>query len=455
MAAWVLEFVTHDRHLEGGVLGGYSLGGAVVIETVFAIPGVVEVSGEAQAEAAREELDAALLQSLDEALRPARGVVAAAHQRDAEVELPVGQPVARTLPAFQLGDRRVVALAVEESLRDQQPALRLHVFGQRGSALAQRPLRLREQPGCVLHLAEEEPGAVAPDRSAEGAGVVVLVLETHRETVVAALEVRVEVGAHHVVVERARELVAAELLGPAVHHTANGQFAAIERARGYANDDLAHEDADRNGLGGVLAYNLMHDTWGFPSADPDGFLDITVSGCACIFGGAQVNILMPPNVMQWINQFGFTYTDPDETAHLIAAAYRGHIDSEINDQYRSAAGARRFLFNIVQYPGCGSFFAAGSWVALNRGTGRLCGVSLSSMVAADVGHITQICVTPNVKGKGIGYELLRQSMLSLAEAGARTVSLTVTAVNCEAIALYERVGFRVARQFPALVWEGF
>ena len=33
----------------------------------------------------------------------------------------------------------------------------------------------------------------------------------------------------------------------------------------------------------------------------------------------------------------------DEAAQLIASAYRGHIDSEINDQYRSAEGARRFL----------------------------------------------------------------------------------------------------------------
>src|SRR5262249_49799215 len=31
----------------------------------------------------------------------------------------------------------------------------------------------------------------------------------------------------------------------------------------------------------------------------------------------------------------------DETARLIATAYQGHIDSQINDQYRSPGGARR------------------------------------------------------------------------------------------------------------------
>ncbi len=145
----------------------------------------------------------------------------------------------------------------------------------------------------------------------------------------------------------------------------------------------------------------------------------------------------------------------DDAAALIAAAYRGHIDSEINDQYRSAEGARRFLFNIVQYPGCGTFFQPASWVALERGGGRICGVSLTSMVAAEVGHVTQICTAPSVRGTGVGYELLRRSLESLADAGARTVSLTVTAANENAVRLYQSVGFEIRKRFPAFVWEGF
>lgn len=145
----------------------------------------------------------------------------------------------------------------------------------------------------------------------------------------------------------------------------------------------------------------------------------------------------------------------DETAHLIASAYRGHIDSEINDQYRSPSGARRFLFNIVQYPGCGAFFEPAAWVAVHTGTGRLCGVSLTSMVAPHSGHVTQICVAPAVKGQGVGYELLRRSLAVLTESGATRISLTVTAANTEAVRLYERTGFRTLRQFPALAWEGF
>lgn len=145
----------------------------------------------------------------------------------------------------------------------------------------------------------------------------------------------------------------------------------------------------------------------------------------------------------------------DDAAQVIAAAYRGHIDGEINDQYRTPSGARRFLFNIIQYPGCGAFFERGSWLAMSRETSRVCGLSLTSMVSEATGHVTQICVTPAFKGKGLGYELLRRSMVSLAQSGAVRISLTVTAANQNAVALYERMGFGVVRQFPAMVWEGW
>jgi len=143
----------------------------------------------------------------------------------------------------------------------------------------------------------------------------------------------------------------------------------------------------------------------------------------------------------------------DDAARVIARSYEGHIDSQINDQYRSPGGARRFLNNIVQYPGCGAFYPPSSFVAL-AGTGRaLCGVCLASLVAPDVGHITQICVSPAVRGTGLGYELMRRSLVALAEYGCRSVSLTVTSANAEAIQLYERMGFRTRRDFAAYVWE--
>jgi len=145
----------------------------------------------------------------------------------------------------------------------------------------------------------------------------------------------------------------------------------------------------------------------------------------------------------------------DEAAALIPVAYRSHVDSQINDQYRSPAGARRVLANIIQYPGCGTFFQPASFLALDQHTGRLVGMCLSSLVAYDVGHITQVCVVPELKGLGCGYELMRRSLNALAGASCRSASLTVTASNEEAIVLYERLGFRTIKRFSACVWEGF
>jgi len=146
----------------------------------------------------------------------------------------------------------------------------------------------------------------------------------------------------------------------------------------------------------------------------------------------------------------------EAAARLVAKAYEGHIDSRINDQYCSVAGARRLLSNIVQFPGCGTFFRPASYLAFEEPSGRLCGISLASLVARDSGHITQICVSPaELHRTGIGRELMRQSLTALLEFGCQDATLAVTAANADAMVLYEHLGFSVARRFSAYVWAGF
>jgi ribosomal protein S18 acetylase RimI-like enzyme len=82
------------------------------------------------------------------------------------------------------------------------------------------------------------------------------------------------------------------------------------------------------------------------------------------------------------------------------------------------------------------------------------GISLASLVAPDVGHITQICVAPAIQGMGVGYELLRRCLDGLRRHGCRKTSLTVTSANLHAIQLYERMGFSQVHQFAAYVWDG-
>lgn len=152
-----------------------------------------------------------------------------------------------------------------------------------------------------------------------------------------------------------------------------------------------------------------------------------------------------------VQQFGPRWIDG--AAQLIARTYAGHVDSEINDQYRTSQGASRFLHNVVQYPGCGVFQPQASSVLLDP-EGRVRGLSVASRVAQDVGHLAQICVDPGLQGHGCGYELLRRTMVSLVGEGVAEISLTVTETNDYARALYLRNGFRVVREFDALIWDG-
>lgn len=144
----------------------------------------------------------------------------------------------------------------------------------------------------------------------------------------------------------------------------------------------------------------------------------------------------------------------DEAARMLADSYDGHVDSLINDQYRSIGGTRRFLTNIVQYPGCGRFDEGASLLAWNRDTGRLAGMCLASRVASDVGHITQVCVSQAMRSRGIGYALMVESMRAMFAAGCSHCSLTVTSANRKAISLYESMGFVTRRTFAAMVWDG-
>jgi len=183
----------------------------------------------------------------------------------------------------------------------------------------------------------------------------------------------------------------------------------------------------------------------YASAHARSFMQIDLTRASLGRG----HIRKPMYVEKWHEHY------VDAAAQLIAAAYDGHIDSRINDQYCSAAGARRFLHNIVQYPGCGAFYRPASYVAFDALSGRMIGLSLASIVAPDTGHITQICVAPSVRGTGVGHELLRQSLSTLRDMGCRTASLTVTSANDDAVSLYKSVGFKLLREFAAYVWEGF
>ncbi|MGO9325573.1 MAG: GNAT family N-acetyltransferase [Terracidiphilus sp.] len=139
-------------------------------------------------------------------------------------------------------------------------------------------------------------------------------------------------------------------------------------------------------------------------------------------------------------------------ARLICEAYRDHPDSLINDQYRSVHGSMRFLNNIVHYAGCGTFSQQASYVVVEKTSRELAALVLGSRVSGQSGHLTQVCVHPAFRRRGLARMLLSQAAHSFMRLGAMEISLTVTEANAEAIELYKDEGYTCAHSFDAAVW---
>lgn len=162
----------------------------------------------------------------------------------------------------------------------------------------------------------------------------------------------------------------------------------------------------------------------------------------------------PPATHPEVEIRRWTDADYQPAAAVITAAYRTHVDAQINDQYHTLTGSLRFLNNIVRFPGCGVFDAESSFVALDRKAKNQIGLILCSRVRNDVGHVTQVCVLPEYRSRGIGESLMAATMGNLRKRGFSMLSLTVTEANTRAVALYRRLDFDTTRIFDAFVWEG-
>jgi ribosomal protein S18 acetylase RimI-like enzyme len=165
---------------------------------------------------------------------------------------------------------------------------------------------------------------------------------------------------------------------------------------------------------------------------------------------AQAKVLTHPEVeiRPW------TDADYQPSAAVITAAYRNHVDAQINDQYHTLSGSLRFLNNIVRFPGCGVFDAESSFVALDRKARSMIGLILCSRVRKDVGHVTQVCVLPEYRSRRIGESLMAATEANLRKRTFALLSLTVTEANARAVTLYRRLHFESKKVFDAFVWEG-
>ncbi len=157
--------------------------------------------------------------------------------------------------------------------------------------------------------------------------------------------------------------------------------------------------------------------------------------------------LIPPELE--LCRWSPTFYQP--VAELIQRAYAGHLDSDINDQYRTLAGSQRFLHNIIRFPGCGTFDGDCSYVLRERSTNTPVGVLLCSRVAPDTAHVTQLCLDSAWRGRQLGRALLSVTLDHLPTRRYRYLTLTVSEANTPAVELYRSAGFHTRRRFNALV----
>ena len=180
---------------------------------------------------------------------------------------------------------------------------------------------------------------------------------------------------------------------------------------------------------------------------PRLFLEHDLQPSRSLPGAVALPPPQPFEICPWSEQFY------QPAAALIQASYAGHIDSNINDQYRTLHGSLRFLHNVVRFPGCGTFDPMSSFILRERATNALAGIILCSRIASDVAHITQLCVAPAWRGRNLGGLLLGHCLAWLPAHRYRAITLTVSEANTPALGLYEAAGFTQRHRFDALALD--
>jgi ribosomal protein S18 acetylase RimI-like enzyme len=142
----------------------------------------------------------------------------------------------------------------------------------------------------------------------------------------------------------------------------------------------------------------------------------------------------------------------ERLAEMTVISYRDQTDAEICEDYRTKVGCESYLRSLVENPGCGIFMPETSFIGLNK-QGAPCGFIICCRISETAGMIPQIAVHSSYQGRGLGNALVKRSFQALKSRNFHTLSLTVTKKNRRAFDWYQRLGFKVRKEFGAYVWQ--
>jgi GNAT superfamily N-acetyltransferase len=146
----------------------------------------------------------------------------------------------------------------------------------------------------------------------------------------------------------------------------------------------------------------------------------------------------------------FRREDIPRAAWIVHRSHQGSLDAALNLTYSTVASCRNFIETVVLREGCGRFEPEASFVA--EGPDGPWGVLLASRLSRTNGHVCQVSVLPEAQGRGLGSALMAWALHGLRREGMSAASLSVTVDNRAAYRLYERLGFRLHKEFAAHAW---
>ncbi len=151
-------------------------------------------------------------------------------------------------------------------------------------------------------------------------------------------------------------------------------------------------------------------------------------------------------ISQWDSRF------VTQAAWIVQKSYEKELDAVICEDYCTVAGCEGYLRSLLANPGCGVFIPEASFMGWDHG-GKPNGFVLTSCISKAGAMIPQISILPTYQGLGLGGALMGKTLRTLKAAGYRKVSLTVTRENTRALEWYQRLGFRVRKDFCAYIWQ--